>query len=104
MSDLERVREGRFLELEEDKRVIAGEGGGKTGRVGVGAAVTGVLGVPVVSVVSVVSMVSVASVVSGLDGTTTGFRGEGPGSFLRWKRCRCEVAGWSGDWECKGMG
>lgn len=84
MSDLERVREGRFLELEEDKRVIAGEGGGKTGRLGGAAAgMSGLLG---------------------LDGATRGFRGEGPGVVLRWKRRRCEVAGRSGNWECKGMG
>lgn len=63
MSDLDRVREGRFLELEEDKRVIAGEGGGKTGRLGGSGT-----GVPVGG----------EGGLSGLDGATTGFRGEGP--------------------------
>lgn len=91
MSDLDRVREGRFLELEEDKRVMAGEGGGKTGRMEGGGAGTGV------------SAGEVGGL-SGFDGATTGFRGEGPVVVLRWKRRRCEVAGRSGNWECKGMG
>lgn len=91
MSDLDRVREGRFLELEEDKRVIAGEGGGKTGRLGGGGAVAG-------------GSAGVEGGSSGLGGTTTGFKGEGRGVVLVWKRRRCEVAGRSGNWECKGMG
>lgn len=93
MSDLERVREGRFLELEEDRRVMAGEAGGKTGRVGGGGAVSGTGG-----------SAGAEGGLSGLDGATTGFRGEGRAVVLVWKRRRCEVAGRSGNWECKGMG
>lgn len=85
MSDLERVREGRFLELVEDKRVIAGEGGGKTGRLGAGEEGTG-------------GSAGLEGSSSGLGAATTGFRGEGRGVVLVWKRCRCEVAGRSGNW------
>ena len=89
MSDLDRVREGRFLELEEDRRVIAGEGGGKRLRFGWGGAGVGV-------------PAGEEGGLSGFDGATTGFRGEGGVVVLEWKRC--EVAGRSGDWECNGMG
>lgn len=67
MSDLDLVSEGRFLELEEDKRVLAGEEGGSAGRGAGGVARTGVP----------------ARGFSGLDGTTTGLRGDGPG-VLGW--------------------
>jgi len=91
MSDLERDREGRFLELEEDKRVIAGERGGKTGRLGGGGAGGRV-------------SAGEEGGSSGLEGATTGFRGEGRSGVLVWKRRRCDVAGRSGNFECKGMG
>lgn len=87
MSDLDRVSEGRFLELEVDKRVLAGEGGGNTGTEG-GVAGTGVS----------------AGGLSGFDGTTMGFRGNGPGIFLGWERCRCEATWRSENWDGKEMG
>lgn len=92
MSDLDRVSDGRFLELEEDKRVIAGDEGGKTGRLGGGGA--GEAGVPA----------GEEGGLSGFSGATTGFRGEGHAVVLGWKRRRLEIAGRSGNWECKSMG
>lgn len=92
MSDFERVSEGRFLELEEDRRVIAGEEGGKTGSVRGGGAGTGV-------------SAGEEGGLSGFDGTTTGFRGDGAAVAVRvWKRRSCEVVWRSGDWGCSGMG
>lgn len=91
MSDLDRVSEGRFLELEEDKRVLAGEEGGKTGRLGGGGAGTG-------------APAGEEGGLSGFSGATTGFRGRGPVVVLGWKRCRCEATWRSGNWECKEMG
>lgn len=84
MSDLDRVRDGRFLELEEDKRVTAGEGGGKTGRPGRGGAESGA---PAVE----------EGVLSGLDGATTAFRGEEAVVVLGWKRRSCEPVVWGGN-------
>lgn len=69
MSDLDLVSEGRFLELEEDKRDLAGEEGGNTAGVGLGVGWTGVS----------------AGGFSGLDGTMTGLRGDWPG-VLGWDR------------------
>lgn len=68
-SDLDLVSEGRFLELEEDKRVLAGEEGVNAGG-GVGGAVR---------------RGKSARGFSGFDGTTTGLRGDGPG-VLGWER------------------
>lgn len=71
MSDLDRVSDGRFLELEEDKRVIAGEEGGKRGRFWGGGGETGV-------------PAGEEGGLSGFNGATTGFRG--PDVVLVWNR------------------
>lgn len=78
MSDLDRVSEGRFLVLEDDKRVLAGEEGGKTGGLGGGVAETGL-------------PTGEKGGLSGFKGATAGFRGEGADVTRGWKRCRCEA-------------
>lgn len=91
-SDLDRVRDGRFLELDEDSRVIAGEEGGNEGKLGGDGAGAGVSAGEV-------------GESSGLDGATTGFRaGEGRDVVRVWKGRRSEEVGRSGNCECKGMG
>lgn len=95
MSDLDRVSEGRFLELEEDKRVMAGEGGGKRRRVGGGGSGAG-------SGAGAGDAAGEEGGLSGFNGATTGFTGVEAGVVL--KRRRCEAAGRRGSWECSGAG
>lgn len=100
MSDLERVREGRFLELEEDKRVIAGEEGGSKGVLGGGRAGTWTGAEAPTGQEGEWS----CGGGGGGGGAGTGLRGEGPGVVLGWKRRRLEVAWWRGNWKCRSMG